>query len=94
MRGCVASWLQESFEEIAGSRRIVGRKFFEDVAMIRLIVVLVLTWLAPTVAEAQSLKEIRIVFPIPLFSKMPRPAALLIVPENKVPDSVMPKWSG
>jgi hypothetical protein len=55
-----ARWFRESFEGVAGSGQSVGRKPFEDVAMIRLIVVFVLAGLAPGFAAAQSLKEIRV----------------------------------
>src|ERR671923_1052529 len=55
-----ARWFRESFERVAGSGQSVGRKTFGDVAMIRLIVVFVLVWLAPGFAAAQSLKEIRV----------------------------------
>ena len=41
-----------------------------------------------------SLKETRIVFPIPWYNKVPIPKEDLIVPPSFVPASVTPKWRG
>ncbi len=47
-----------------------------------------------TSSTGSALKEIRSVFPIPLWRITPRPAALFTVPANSVPDSVIPKCKG
>ena len=41
-----------------------------------------------------AVSETRIVSPIPSTSSAPIPTALLIEPENGVPASVTPRWSG
>ena len=47
-----------------------------------------------TSSTGSALKEIRKVLPMPLLRSAPKPAALLIVPEKRVPDSVMPRCKG
>ena len=44
-----------------------------------------------TSSTGSALKEMRSVFPIHLLKRAQIPAALFTVPENKVPDSVIPK---
>ena len=47
-----------------------------------------------TSSTGSALSEIRIVLPIPMFKIAPKPAALLTVPANNVPLSVIPRCSG
>ena len=45
-------------------------------------------------STGSAVSETRIVSPIPSTSSAPMPTALLIEPENGVPASVTPRWSG
>ena len=47
-----------------------------------------------TSSTGSAVSETRIVSPIPSASSAPIPTALLIEPENGVPASVTPRWSG
>ena len=47
-----------------------------------------------TSLTGSAVSETRIVSPIPSASSAPMPTALLIEPENGVPASVTPRWSG
>ena len=47
-----------------------------------------------TSLTGSAVSETRIVSPIPSESSAPMPTALLIEPENGVPASVTPRWSG
>ena len=47
-----------------------------------------------TSSTGSAASETRSVSPMPAASRMPSPAALLMVPVMRVPASVMPRWSG